>query len=63
MTGCPNGWLAWEGALTGYSPTLVYYYAPAAAGGYQVVAQGEITPQSGKQYKGSATANVTVTSP
>ncbi len=64
MSGCPNGWLAWEQPLTGYMPTGVYYYAPAAVGSYQVLVQGQITDQSVSQkvdFQGSSNAAITVT--
>ena len=64
MSGCPNGWLAWEQPQTGYTPTGAYYYAPAAVGSFQVLVQGQITDQSvsGKiDFQGSSNAAVTVT--
>jgi hypothetical protein len=64
MPGCPNGWLAMEQPMTGYTPTGVYYYAPTASGSYQVLVQGQITDQSSIQkvdYRGSSSAAVTVT--
>lgn len=64
MSGCPNGWLAVEQPQTGYTPTGVYYYAPVAAGTYQVLVQGQITDQSVSQkvdFQGSSNAAITVT--
>ena len=66
MTGCPNGWLALEQPVTGFTTTSVYYYSPAVPGSYTVVVQGQITNQSSSQkidYQGSASATATVTTP
>jgi len=64
MSGCPNGWLALELPMTGYTQTLVYYYASTVPGSYTVVVQGQITDQSSSQkidYQGSTSAAVMVT--
>jgi hypothetical protein len=64
MSGCPNGWLAWEQPFTGYTPTGVYYYAPTAVGSYKVLVQGQIMDQSMSQkvdFQGSSIVTVTVT--
>jgi hypothetical protein len=64
MSGCPNGWLAMEQPMTGYTPTGGYYYSPGVPGDYTVIVQGQITDQSSSQkidYQGSASAAVTVT--
>ncbi len=61
MSDCPNGWLAWEPPLTGYTLSGVYYYGPAAPGTYQVVVQGTIAdPLTGQSNQGNASATVTV---
>ncbi len=61
MADCPNGWLAWETPLPGYTVTGVYYYGPAAAGSYQVQAQGVIADQPTSQnFQGNASVIVTV---
>lgn len=61
MSGCPNGWLAWEAPLAGYTLTGVYYYGPAIPGNYQVLVQGEIAdPLTSQDYQGNASASVTV---
>jgi len=64
MSGCPNGWLALEQPITGYTQTGVYYYASTVPGSYRVVVQGQITDQSSSQkidYEGSTSVSVTVT--
>jgi len=64
MSGCPNGWLAMEQPMTGYTPTGGYYYSPGVPGDYTVIVQGQITDQSSSQridYQGRASAAVTVT--
>jgi hypothetical protein len=66
MPNCPNGWLAYTQPMTGYTPTEASYYAPAAAGSYTVVVEGQINNQSSFQkldYQGNASAVVTVTTP
>lgn len=61
MSDCPNGWLAWEPPLTGYTQTGVYYYGPAAPGTYQVLVQGAIAdPLTSQSFQGNASATVTV---
>ena len=61
MPDCPNGWLAWETPLPGYTVTGVYYYGPGVAGSYQVQAQGVIADQPTSQnFQGNASAIVTV---
>ncbi len=67
MSGCPNGWLAWE--QPGFPvppPTEVYFYAPATPGSYTVIFQGQIHNTSSSQkieYQGTASTVVTVTGP
>lgn len=65
MSGCPNGWLAWEQpGFPAPPPTEVYYYAPAIPGSYTVVFQGQIHNTSSSQkieYQGTASTVVTVT--
>jgi predicted small lipoprotein YifL len=67
MSGCPNGWLAYEQpGLPAPPPTQVYYYAPAIPGTCTVVFQGQIHNPSSFQkidYQGNATAVVSVTTP
>jgi hypothetical protein len=61
MSDCPNGWLAWEPPLAGYTQTGVYYYGPAAPGTYQVLVQGAIAdPLTSQSFQGNASATVTV---
>jgi hypothetical protein len=61
MLDCPNGWLAWEPPLTGYTQTGVYYYGPVAPGTYQVLVQGTIAdPLTSQSYQGNASVTVTV---
>ena len=62
MSGCPNGWIAWEESPSEFPPQTVYYYSPATAGSYQVSVQGQIMNNSQQvTYQGSANAAVTVT--